>query len=128
MSGIPLKGKYAQARALGYKSMFEVQGAEQLKKSGVDWKYEAIKIPYSINGKYKPDFKIETKKGKTLYLEFKGFLKYEDRRKLVAVKKCNPNVDLRLVFQNKISDKNKRWATKNGFLYAEKSIPKEWLK
>lgn len=96
-----------------------------LLKLGITFKYEAEKIPYVLARHYIPDFIIQTPSGK-LYLETKGHLRREDKAKLCAVKKQHPEMDLRLLFYapNKT---NGKWATKNGFRFAYKEIPDEWL-
>jgi hypothetical protein len=45
---------------------------------------------------------------------------------MVAVKKLNPNIDLRILFYS-LNKKNIKWAEKNGIRYAISKIPKEWL-
>jgi hypothetical protein len=70
-----------------------------------------------------------------IYLEVKGRLTVEDRRKMLAVKKSNPELDIRFVFQapyNKINKGSKttyaKWAEKYGFLWCSYStIPLTWL-
>ncbi len=70
-----------------------------------------------------------------VYLETKGHLVEKDRRKMIAVKKQNPDLDIRFVFQtpyNKIYKGAKstyaQWAEKHGFKWAAfHSIPVEWL-
>lgn len=71
-----------------------------------------------------PDFILSTELGK-VYVECKGYLRPEDKRKLCAVKRQHPEIDLRLLFyaENK---KNIKWAIKNNFRYAIEYIPKDW--
>lgn len=59
-------------------------------------------------------------------MECKGYLRPEDKRKLIAVKKQHPEMDLRLLFYSE-NKKNIKWAIKNGFKYAIEKIPKEWF-
>lgn len=89
-------------------------------------KYESEKIPYLISGHYIPDFVIETKSGK-IYIETKGHFRPEAKRKMVAVKKLNPALDIRILFY-KHSKANEKWCAKYGFPYAHTNIPEEWLK
>ena len=104
--------------------------AELLDELKIDYDYEPCKVPYVIEANYIPDFQVGD-----VYLETKGFFKPTDRRKMVAVKKSNPDLDIRLVFQapyNKISKKSKttyaKWAEKNGFPWcAYYAIPREWI-
>ena len=61
-------------------------------------------IPYSYH--YNPDFVLVN----GVMLETKGYWDSEDRRKIKAVMRDNPDLDLRMVFQapfNKISKKSK---------------------
>ena len=112
------------------RSRLEEQVAELLTNLNIEYGYEPDKFNYVIEAKYTPDFKVGD-----LYLETKGFFKPADRRKMLAVKKCNPDLDVRLVFQapyNKISKNSKTtyaaWAEKNGFQWCPYyDIPLDWL-
>lgn len=107
------------------RNKFETTIYKQLRSAKAKFKYESEKIPYVFAGHYIPDFVIETKSGK-IYLETKGYLRPEHKRKMVAVKKLNPQLDIRIVFYRE-EKKNIRWAEKNGFKYAINTIPKDWL-
>jgi predicted nuclease of restriction endonuclease-like RecB superfamily len=109
----------------GRGNAFEVSIKEHLGKTGCSFSYETEKIPYVIAGHYIPDFIIDTPTGK-VYVEAKGYLRPEHKRKMIAVKKCNPNIDLRILFYASRKENNK-WAEKNGFRYAIKSVPEEWI-
>ncbi len=97
-----------------------------LKKKRVKFKYESEKIPYVIAGHYIPDFILDTPLGK-VYIETKGYLRPEHKRKMAAVKRQHPELDLRILFYSH-NDKNIKWAEKNGLKYAISEIPPEWLK
>ena len=124
------KGRYAKARALGYRSMFEVAIVEAAKNEGMSLEYEPHNIAYELKANYVPDAVLPNR----IYLEFKGLFTEQDRRKMLAVKKCNPDLDIRFVFQNANtrltkSKKGKtywQWCDKNGFQWSEKTIPLEW--
>jgi len=111
-----------------YKDLLALKGREQLKIS-----YESDKIPYFIEHKYIPDFTVEFKDGRIMYIEAKGWLRSEDRSKMIAVKRANPELDIRILFQNdnKLNKNSKSrysdWANKNGFPFALKNIPEDWL-
>lgn len=107
------------------KNKFEYATYLFLKRKKVKFSYESEKFAYVIAAHYIPDWIINTPLGK-IYVETKGYLRPEDRRKLVAVKKCNPRIDLRILFYAP-SVKNERWAKKNGIKYAIGTIPTEWL-
>lgn len=107
------------------RNKFEKKIETQLTKAKVPFKYESEKIPYLFAGHYIPDFVITTKLGK-IYVETKGYLRPEHKRKMVAVKKTNPHLDIRILFYaHKVKDI--KWADKNGFVWAVDTIPEEWL-
>ena len=113
------------------RSRLEEQVAELLDELQVPYSYESEKLDYVIEARYIPAFIVGD-----IYLETKGFFKPADRKKMLAVKKCNPDLDIRLVFQapyNKINKKSKttyaKWADKHGFPWcAYYAIPREWLR
>jgi hypothetical protein len=113
------------------RSKLEEKVAQLLNELGVSFEYESTKVPYILQCNYTPDFLLPN----GVYLETKGHLTPEDRRKMVAVKKANPDLDIRFVFQapyNKIEKRSKTtyaaWCEKNNFKWcAYHSIPIEWL-
>lgn len=107
------------------RNKFEQRIYLQLKKSKLSFKYESEKIPYVLAGHYIPDFIIHTSLGK-IYIEAKGYFRPEAKRKMVAVKRQHPELDIRLVFYS-ASKTNVRFAERHGFKYAIETIPKEWL-
>ena len=107
------------------RNKFEKRLHTQLKRSKVDFKYEPEKIAYVLSGHYIPDFVLTTPAGK-IYIEAKGHFRPEAKRKMVAVKKLHPAMDIRIVFYS-FKSKDIRWAEKNGFPYAIGKIPEEWL-
>lgn len=107
------------------RNKFETRLYNQLKKSKLAFKYESERIPYLIAGHYIPDFIITTPSGK-IYIEAKGYFRPEAKRKLIAVKKLNPQLDIRLVFYAYRPDYI-RWAERSGFKWAIEDIPRDWL-
>lgn len=107
------------------RNAFETRLQDQLIKSKVKHDYETEKIPYTLVRSYIPDFILETIHGK-VYIEAKGYFRREAKSKMVAVKKQNPDLDIRIVFY-KYSKEYERWAIRYGFKYAFDTIPKEWL-
>ena len=113
------------------RSGLERQVASLLDELNIHYDYEPDKFKYVLESRYIPDFKVGD-----IYLETKGFFKPSDRRKMLAVKKCNPDLDVRLVFQaphNKISKRSKTTyamcADKHGFLWCPYyAIPISWLR
>ena len=116
---------------MAFRSGLEEKVATLLFNLGVKYEYESTKVPYVLQCNYTPDFLLPN----GIYLETKGLLSEEDRRKMLAVKKANPEVDVRFVFQsphNKIYKGSKttyaKWAEKHGFLWCSyQTIPIEWL-
>ncbi len=107
------------------KNKFEKKIYTQLRRARVVFKYESERIPYVLSGHYLPDFVINTDSG-VVYVEAKGYLRPEHKRKMVAVKRQHPEKDIRIVFYSK-NKKFIKWAEKNDFKYSIGSIPQEWL-
>ena len=114
-----------------FRSKLEKNIADLLEQLGVSYLYESEKLSYTISHNYTPDFVLPNYK----YLEAKGYWAPEDRRKILAVKRDNPDVDLRMIFQspyNTISKKSKttyaQWCDKHDRPWTSyKDIPIEWL-
>ena len=114
----------------GYRSRLEERLARWLELNEVPFEYETLKLSYTIEAQYSPDFILPN----GVILEAKGYFKPADRRKMLAVKKANPSLDIRFVFQapfNTLSKESKTtyaaWATKNGFMWCSSSdIPLSW--
>lgn len=129
--------KYRQRVLLpsGMKSRLEEDVASQLKKiKKIHYSYETDRFKYVIKERtYIPDFTIVLPSGRVFYIEAKGYLRPEDRTKMVAVKLANPNADIRFLFSkdNKLNGKSQtrysEWATKHGFPYAIEVVPKYWF-
>ena len=130
------KGKIKNAtkcvfKGIKYRSKLEESIANLLEGLGVSYQYESEKLGYTIEHHYTPDFVLPN----YVYLEAKGYWDPKDRRKILAVKKDNPDIDLRMVFQspyNKISKKSRttyaQWCDKHDIPWtAYHDIPLEWL-
>ncbi len=122
----------------GYRSGLEELVSAQLKEAGIDPRFEVEVIRYEQPVKqrrYTPDFPIQPKhRKKRMYIETKGRFTVADRQKHLMIKKCHPDLDVRFVFsrsKDRISKTSKTtyamWCKKNGFQYADKLIPEEWL-
>jgi hypothetical protein len=107
------------------RNKFEKRIAQQLSKAKVRFRYEPYKIPYVLACHYVTDFEIEVPTG-SFIVETKGYLRPEDRRKLVAVKRQHPEKDIRICFF-RANKRDIKWADRNGFRYCIGKIPKEWL-
>ena len=114
-----------------FRSNLEKNIADLLTGLGVSYEYESEKLSYTIEHNYTPDFVLPN----YTYLEAKGYWAPEDRRKILAVKKSNPDVDIRMVFQspyNTISKKSKttyaKWCERHDIPWSSyQEIPIEWL-
>lgn len=113
---------------MAYRSKFEARIAGELDFQKVDYEYETIEISYVCT--YKPDFILPN----GILIEAKGYLRPENRPMMIKVKKQNPELDIRFVFQSPHSKINgaknltfAKWADKNGFKWAHGSIPRSWL-
>jgi len=117
----------------GYRSGLEEVVDSTLKQRNIDGEYEKHKIKYTVpatDHTYTPDFRLPN----GIFVETKGRFVIEDRKKHVLIRKQHPELDIRFVFQN---SKNKirkgspttygDWCVKHGFVYADKTIPQEWL-
>lgn len=109
------------------RNKFEDSVERQLRRAKVGYKYESKKIPYYWVGHYTPDFDVKTQTGSSFIIECKGYFRADDKRKLVAVKRNNPTLDIRLVFY-RYSKSSIKWCEKHRFPYAIQKIPKEWMK
>ena len=112
-----------------FRSKFEAQVAKELIKSKAKFTYETVSYDYIISSSYTPDFILPQR-----VVEVKGVLTKEERKKYIAVKAHHPTLKICFCFQNannKLS-KAKRsltysaWAARHGFLWCNKTIPKEW--
>lgn len=104
---------------------FEDKILKQLLNGNCQVKFESVKIPYIRSGHYTPDFVVTTPNGK-VYIEAKGLFRPEHKTKMIAVKKTNPHLDIRMVFY-KYNIQYERFCKKHGFRYAFGDIPREWL-
>ncbi len=116
-----------------FRSGLEECLAKDLEDKGISYKYEERKIGYLLkeDKKYTPDFELPN----GIIIEAKGRFKPDDRKKHLLIKQQHPELDIRFVFSNS-NDKIRKgsktsyadWCIKNGFKYADKSIPEHWLK
>ena len=117
-----------------YRSGLEIKVAKFLKKLKIAFEYETLKIKYTkpaSHHTYTPDFILPN----GVIVETKGIFDAEDRKKHLLVQSQHPEHDIRFVFSNSRSKLYKgskttyaQWCNKNGFMYADKEIPQEWLK
>lgn len=117
----------------GFRSGLEEKVAAQLRAEGIDPRYEEDVVPYirpARKAKYHPDFVLPN----GIVIETKGRFVVADRQKHVLIKQQHPELDIRFVFSNSRARISKgspttyaMWCTKNGFKFADKLIPREWL-
>ena len=123
--------KLKNKKEIKFRSKLEKSVADLLEGLGISYEYETEKLSYIIEHNYTPDFKLPNYK----YLEVKGYWDAEDRRKILAVKRDNPDIDLRMVFQspyNTISKRSKttyaKWCEKHDIPWTSyHDIPLDWL-
>jgi hypothetical protein len=122
----------------GYRSGLELKVSEQIAEANYPVNYETETLQYTVpeqKSKYTPDFVFTKKTGELMYIETKGRWTATDRKKMKHILLSNPDIDLRIVFQNpaqKISKTSKTtyesYALKLGIKHvAKKQIPEEWL-
>jgi len=125
---------HGSQRSDGFRSGFEKKLADQLSAAGVEYGYETLKLDYikpARKTSYRPDFVLNN----GIIIEAKGLFSSSDRQKLIQVKEQHPNKDIRIVFatpHKRISKQSKTtyaaWAEYKGFPWADRVIPKEWLR
>lgn len=116
---------------MALKSGFERTIVANLKSRKVSFTYEELTLPYILNGEYHPDFVL---KDSGIIVEAKGYLDRDSKRKMIAIRKQYPDLDIRFLFM--YADKkvpgtkqtHGEWATRNGYKWAEGEIPEEWLR
>ena len=112
-----------------FRSKFEKHVWDTMTRHKKKAEYEPFAIPYVIpasNHKYFPDLVLPN----GVIVEIKGKLDVRTCAKMIAVKKSNPDLDIRFVFMNARNKMNKRsktryweWAERHGFPWAEGTIP-----
>lgn len=90
---------------------------------GLKPQYEKDTFEYTIEGKNTPDWRVNIK---NVQVEYKGKLTDAVRRKLRAVKRCNPDLILIIIFEDASKKLKKgsptsygKWATDNGFYWVD---------
>ena len=126
--------KRANALKHGWRSGLEEDVAKALTSAGVPFTYEELKIKYikpASEHQYTPDFQLDN----GIIVETKGRFLIADRKKHMLIKRQQPHLDIRFVFSNSSQKLNKgsrttyaQWCVKNGFEYADKTIPEHWIK
>ena len=130
----PKRNGYARRHVAGrYRSGLEKEVTAFLRERQKKVRYEELVIEWEDlrYRTYTPDFMLDN----GIVIETKGMFDSEDRRKHLEVKKQHPTLDIRFVFSNanaKLYKGSKTtyadWCDKNGFLWAHRVIPEDWLK
>lgn len=103
-----------------YKSKFEGKVADALESKGKAIEYEVSTLPYRLDLLYKPDWKVDN----SYYIEAKGLFDYTERRKMLAVIRDNPHIDVRMCFMrdNKLRRNTETrysdWCKSHGIRYS----------
>jgi len=113
--------------------MFESEVCKKLMDDEVFFEYETLTIPFSVPESYHtyvPDVVL----GNGIIVEIKGRLTLANRHKHLYIQRQLPKLDIRFVLQNSKSKLYKgskttyaQWLDKHNFLWANKTIPQEWI-
>lgn len=114
-----------------FRSKYEQEVFNTVERNGLTVDYEPFSLPYLMKGNYYPDFVLPN----GIIVEAKGYFDSRARAKMIAVKKHNPNLDIRFVFMNSRTKLRKGsklsyadWCDKYGFPFADGMIPLKWFK
>lgn len=128
----PWQRKYATPQA-AYRSGLEEKIVGQIEALGGTCQFESFKLAYKVpmrDASYTPDLLLPN----GIIIETKGLFQTDDRKKMKLVKEQHPKLDIRFIFSNanaKIAKQSKttyaKWADTNGFPWAHRNLPKEWL-
>jgi len=121
-----------------YRSKLEVTVARELRKLKGKKKlkkieYEKEKLPFIIEANYLPDFVVTRNDGSTIIIEVKGILDRDTQKKMLAVKRCHPDLEIVFYFwkDNLIRKGGKMrysdWCEKHGFKYCIGKLDEEWF-
>jgi len=130
-----------------YRSGLEKRVCEKLRARGIKFYYEPYQLEYTTEVKtglcpncghnvmlkkrhYTPDLVLQN----GTIIEIKGKFTGEMRTKMIAVAECNPELEIKMLFQRDgwITKKKRtsytQWCRNNGFDYAVgEDIPDEWI-
>lgn len=115
---------------VNFRSTLEEELAIDLERRGVSYEYESLKVPYTLERVYKPDFILPN----GICVEAKGWHRNFGAalRKLRTVKSQHPELDIRIVWSRLCMKATKsytaqEWCEAYGFKYAERTVPQEWI-
>ena len=114
-----------------FRSKYEETIYNNVQSNGLTVEFEPFKLPYLVKGNYFPDFVLPN----GIIVEAKGYFDSRARAKMIAVKKHNPGLDIRMLFMNSRTKVRKGskltyadWCEKYGFIYADGMIPLKWFR
>jgi hypothetical protein len=115
---------------LNFRSKYEETVYNNAEENGFRVEYEPFSLAYLVKGNYYPDFVLEN----GIIVEAKGYFDSRARAKMIAVKKNNPDLDIRMLFMNSRTKVRKGskltyadWCEKYKFPFADGMIPLEWF-
>jgi hypothetical protein len=117
------------ARPRKYRSKFEQKLVPPLETLGAEYEPGPLSYPQPD-----ADYTLDLALPNGIAVELKGWLRPEDRMKILRVHRAYPELDLRIVFQSatdKLYAGSKttygEWATRHGLKWASKDVPRSWL-
>lgn len=115
---------------MNFRSKYEETIYNNVEQNGFTVEYEPYSLAYLMKGNYYPDFVLSN----GIIVEAKGYFDSRARAKMIAVKKHNPDLDIRMLFMNSKTKVRKGskltyadWCEKYGFPFADGMIPLEWF-
>ena len=116
-----------------FRSGFEKKIYEKAVECGreLDFERKDSTLRYTRIATYLPDFTLRN----GILIETKGRFTAADRTKMLNVRKQNPEIDIRFVFQRAFNRLTKSpnsktyvdWCEQHGFKWAQGEIPEEWF-
>ena len=113
-----------------FRSKYEEDVYNNVKENGLTVEYEPFTLAYLVKGNYYPDFVLPN----GVIVETKGYFDSRSRAKMIAVKKNNPDLDIRMLFMNSRTKVRKGskltyadWCEKYKFPFADGMIPLQWF-
>ena len=116
------------------KSIGEVRCAADMNSRGIKYIYERDTLRYQhLPQKYTADFTLID--NGDLLIEYKGKMTNDTRKKMLSVKRSNPDKRICIVFEkanNKLSSRPNstrywQWSESSGFEWSEGVVKSEWL-
>lgn len=115
-----------------FRSKYEEKIYNNVKKDGLSVEFEPFKLQYTMEGNYLPDFVLPN----GIIVEAKGYFDSRARAKMIAVKRSNPDLDIRFLFMNSKTKLRKGskstyadWCKRHGYPFEDgDTIPLKWFK